>query len=216
MKLVEILVFHLFTAFESLIRTPVQIEKLILIISFILSLYVSCNDDDVPPAENEEEIITDVILSFDALGGVTTITARAVDPDGEGPESIQILDDIVLEPNKTYHLKIALENSVAGESITDEVAAEAAEHLIFLAWTDGLFSDPDGNGNIDNRADPINYLDQDSDGLPLGLETLWTTGEIGAGNFRVVLKHQPGIKSSSSTVTQGETDVDLIWDLRVE
>jgi len=150
------------------------------------------------------------------LGGATPIEVSAKDPDGGGPENIQILDEIVLQPNTTYQLSIYLEHSVGQESLTDEVAEEADEHLFFFEWTDSLFSDPAGNGNVDNRSDIINYLDQDAEGLPLGLTSYWTTGDATLGTFRIVLKHQPGIKTSTSTVVQGETDVDLTWGLRVE
>jgi hypothetical protein len=193
-----------------------NIGKLMLISGITIPLFISCNDDDFPPAENEEEILTDVILSFDALGGATPIEVSAKDPDGGGPENIQILDELVLQPNTTYQLSIFLENSVGQERITDEVSEEADEHLFFFEWTDSLFSDPAGNGNVDNRSDIINYLDQDAEGLPLGLTSYWTTGDATLGTFRIVLKHQPGIKTSTSTVVQGETDVDLTWGLRVE
>ncbi len=45
-----------------------------------------CSDDDAPVAENEEEIITDVTLTFTPAGGGSAITAVAQDPDGEGPD----------------------------------------------------------------------------------------------------------------------------------
>ena len=66
----------------------------------------------------------------------------------------------------------------------------------------GYLDDPDGDGNIDNRDDPVNYGDMDDGGLPVGLLTDWTTACTVEGNvtdiFRVVLKHQPDIKSATS------------------
>ena len=82
-------------------------------------------------------------------------------------------------------------SSSAASDNTSQVEEEAAEHMFFFAWTGDVFSDPTGDGNADNRADDVNYSDQDAGGLPLGLSTEWTTGDASAGTFRVVLKHQP-------------------------
>lgn len=174
----------------------------------------SCDDDSVPAAENEEEVITDILLTFTPAGGGNPLTALSSDPDGEGPAE-RVTEDITLAPNTTYILTIELENKIAGESITEEVRAEANEHLFLFSWADAIFSNPTGNGNIDNRTDPVNYLDTDSQGLDLGLETSWTTADPATGNFRLVLKHQPDSKTVSSGINVGETDVDISWDVLV-
>ena len=171
------------------------------------------DDVDAPECENEEEIIDQVTLTFTPVDGGTTIVAVASDPDGPGPQDLQV-EDINLAQDITYELSITLENTIEGENITEEILEEADEHQIFFGWTGDLFTDPMGDGNIDNRADPVNYNDQDSNGLPLGLSTNWTVGAEGsAGTFRVVLKHQPGEKSEVSTVSDGGTDIDITWNI---
>ena len=196
----------------------IKLNFSLLALLFATLFLFSCEDDDVPPEENEEEIITDVTLTFTPDDGGTPITATAEDPDGEGPQDLAVIDDIVLSENTTYTLTMDLLNSIEGESITEEVEEEDEEHMFFFAWTDGLFSDPDGDGNLGagNRDDAVNYDDSDDDGNPLGLETTWTTADAGNGTFRVVLKHQPDIKSTTSDSTDGETDVDLSWNLLVQ
>jgi hypothetical protein len=105
-------------------------------------------------------------------------------------------------------------NSIEGEDITEEIMEEDEEHMFFFAWTEGIFSDPMGDGNADNRADAVNYNDFDANGQPVGLSTDWTTSAgMTNGTFRVVLKHQPGIKSATSTIADGGTDVDLTWNV---
>jgi hypothetical protein len=178
------------------------------------ALLVSCGDDEAPEAENEEEIITDVTLTFTAAG--ETVVASAQDPDGEGPLDIVVEDAISLSPNTTYTLTLDLQNSVEGESITEEIEEEDAEHMFFFGFTDGIFSDPTGNGNVDNRGDAVNYNDQDPNGFPVGLSTTWTTGDSGTGTFRVILKHQPDIKSATSGSDDGESDIDLTWNISVQ
>lgn len=177
----------------------------------------SCKkDNNAPPIENEEEIITDVFLIFTPAGGGMPMTVVAKDPDGEGPQSLQSLQDITLIQNTTYTLEVFLQNTLVGTDITTEVRKEKDEHMFFFEWPDGLFANPSGNGNVDNRNDLVNYKDQDGNGFPLGLSTSWETGGASFGRFRIVLKHQPsGIKTASSTVNDGETDVDLTWNLSV-
>ncbi|MEL6719641.1 MAG: T9SS type A sorting domain-containing protein [Bacteroidota bacterium] len=182
-----------------------------------LTFTINVNEDpDAPPCENEEEIITDVTLTFTPTDGGEPITASAQDPDGEGPQDLQILDDIVLEQNKEYTLAIELLNAIEGESITEEIMEEDDEHQIFFAWTDGYFTDPMGDGNADDRNDPVNYNDFDENNLPVGLSTSWTTSSVmdNDGTFRVVLKHQPDIKDENSTINDGGTDIDLTFTIR--
>ena len=112
-----------------------------------------------------------------------------------------------------YQLSITLTNSIEGEDITEEIMEEDDEHMFFFEWTDDMFADPNGNGNADNRDDAVNYVDFDENNLPVGLLTDWTTKlEMSTGTFRVVLKHQPDIKSETSTIDDGGTDVDLTWN----
>lgn len=184
-----------------------------------LVLVSSCkkDDDEAPPEENEEEIITDIILTFSPQGGGAAITATAQDPDGEGIQDLQITKEIELAANTTYTMTISLENSIEMEDITTEVEEEGDEHMLFFAFTDGIFSDPSGDGNLDNRADDLNYNDTDKNGNPIGLSTTWTTGAATSGaSFTVVLKHQPDVKSATSGSGEGSTDLDLSWPVTIQ
>lgn len=170
-------------------------------------------DPDAPPCENEEEIITDVILTW--TSELDTVVARAQDPDGEGPLDLVILDDIALLENTTYQLNITVFNNIEGEDLTEEIEAEGDEHMFFFQFNIGIFNNPEGDGNLDNRSDPVNYIDMDEDGLPIGLMTTWTTDSaMENGRFRLILKHQPGQKSGSSNVEDGSTDIDLTFDIK--
>ncbi len=179
-------------------------------------LLYSCKDNDTPEPPKEEEIITRVRLIFSA-DGAAPIVILAEDPDGEGPGEIEVSEAISLSANTIYDLFIELENTIAGEDITEEIEEEGHEHQFFFSFTEDLFENPTGNGNIDTpEAGSVDYQDEDIIGLPIGLITRWRTGASGTGTFRIVLKHQPDIKTSTTTALDGESDVDLEWDLIFE
>jgi hypothetical protein len=118
-------------------------------------------------------------------------------------------------------MTITLINGLANPSdpaydVTAEVEEEGDEHMFFFSWTNNVFSDPTGNGNIDNRNDDVNYEDSDANSFPLGLETSWTTAGVSSGNFRVMLKHQPEQKSATSSSNTGETDLDVTFTVAVQ
>lgn len=194
----------------------------------------ACSDDDDddnvtpvtnPPVENEEEVITDVKLVFTNVNDtMDVVEARAQDPDGEGVQELQVLDTIRLDISKTYELTYEIFNNLEtpGEDIGDEIAEEDDEHQFFYGFTNNAFLNPLGDGNIDTASDPVNYEDEDSDaqdgsGNPVGLVTRWTTSALATsnGSFRVVLNHLPDIKSSTSSVNDGDSDIDLEFVLEI-
>ena len=189
----------------------------------LLSVFVfnACGDDESPGGGDPEEIITDVILTFtDAAGN--TVTAMAQDPDGEGVEDIQATSEINLAPNTSYTLSIQLWNGLVdpAEDIAAEVAEEDDEHQFFFGYSTGSFTEPNitGVGNIAADGGLINYLDEDDNGNPLGLETAWTTAitTFTDRSFRVRLQHQPDIKTATTTADDGDTDIDVTFVLNVQ
>ncbi len=186
--------------------------------------------EEVPEEEHEHEGITHVHLKFTNVADATdTVEVEAVDPDGEGVAELEVLDTINLDQGKTYTLTLEILNEEEheeegeeeheeehGVDIGAEILEEADEHQLFFAFSDGAFSDPSGDGNIDNASDAINYEDEDVNGNPLGLTTTWTAGsELVEGSFRVKLMHQPDIKTASTGADDGDADFDLTFVLNV-
>ncbi len=197
-----------------------------LLVALFLSmgLFVGCSNDDEGDDDHGdgEEVISRVILTFtpEHADEFETVTATWLDEDGEGTGAPTI-DPITLIEGAEYVLTMELTNTLETppEDITGEIDEEAEDHMFFFAFTDGIFGDPAGNGNVDNRGDAVNYNDQDSNGQPLGLSTTWTAGEHteSAGEFTVILKHQPdGQKTATSDVNVGGTDVDITFPLNIE
>lgn len=184
------------------------------------AMFSGCNDDD-PKKEDTPELITKVTLTFTPAAGGAAVVVTATDPDGEGLQDIAADGPINLVKGTSYTLAIGLINGLAAPTdpeynITEEVEEEGDEHMFFFAWTNNVFSNPAGNGNVDNRADAVNYNDEDGDGLPLGLSTDWTAAAASAsGTFRIILKHQPDLKSDISDSTTGDTDVDISFIINI-
>ncbi len=188
-------------------------------------LLIGCSSDD-PKKEDTPELVTKATLTFSSVGGGTPIVVSATDPDGDGVQDIIVEGPINLAANTTYGLGIELINGLVavgqpGYSITSEVEEEGTEHQFFFSWTNSIFFNPEGNGNLDTGTDPVNYQggtnSVDANGLNLGLTTIWTTSStIASGNFRIVLKHQPGSKTATSNASVGETDLDLTFILNVQ
>ncbi len=198
-----------------------NIFKLNYLLFAVLTLFVftACEEDEAVPEEEEEmEVITDVTLIFTPDAG-DVVTATAQDPDGEGVLDLVVKDEIKLQSGTSYTLTFDIMNNLEtpGEDIGDEIAEEDDEHQFFFAWTEGAFSNPSGNGNIDNASDPVNYNDSDGNGNPFGLNTSWTAGNpTTAASFTVRLQHQPDVKTATSGANDGDTDFELQFRLTIE
>lgn len=196
----------------------------VLALLFVMISFLACSDDDdgdaeVPEIEEEVEVITDLTLIFTPTGGGDIVMASAQDPDGEGIEELEIQGDILLAANTEYTLTFNILNGLDPDDVEDigeEIEEEDDEHQIFFNFTDNIFEDPIGNGNIDTASDNVNYNDEDENGLNVGLSTTWTTGAETSGEFRVRLQHQPDIKDATTGSSDGDTDFDVTFGLSVQ
>jgi hypothetical protein len=179
---------------------------------FIGILLSSCVNED-PQKEDVPELITKATLTFTPATG-TPIGVTATDPDGEGVQDIATDGPIILAKATNYVLTIKLINGLAnpgdeGYDVSKEVEEEGDEHQFFFTATSGAFE------TVDTYKGGANS--KDANGLPLGLTTTWVTSNVAtSGEFRVILKHQPGLKSSTSTSNDGETDLDVTFVLSVQ
>ena len=198
---------------------------MLLLIAVSLVWLSGCKNDD-PKPENIPELVTKLTLKFTPAGGGAAVAVTATDPDGEGVQDIKVDGPINLIKGTQYTLSLELINGLYkigedGYNITAEVEEEGDEHQFFFRFSEGAFSSPTGTGNIkDNSSSTdgsINYLDKDVNNLPIGISTSWTSSTVAASDksFRVLLKHQPDIKSGTSTSLDGESDLDISFVLNV-
>jgi hypothetical protein len=199
-----------------------NLQLLAILFSVITIIGCSNNDDDAPEEENEVEVFTDVTLIFTNTADISDVVrASAQDPDGTGIQELQILNAITLAADTEYTLTYEILNALDPadvENIGDEILEEDNEHQFFYSFTEGAFTNPTGNGNIDTAADPINYNDQDENGNPVGLSTTWITASTASSgkSFTVRLQHQPDVKTATSGSNDGDTDFALTFDLNIQ
>lgn len=178
-----------------------SVFKSLFFLSAFSVVLASCKKDQVPV--NEEELITTVKLNFTEVGTGTVTTATFRDIDGEGGNPPSLFETVNLLSGRSYQVRIeVLNESVSpAENITDEIIAEANDHQFYFQ--------PSG------VAVAVTNLDTDPNGLPLGVNSVWTAAATGSGTIRLTLKHKPGIKAANDLLTVGDTDIELDWDVQV-
>jgi hypothetical protein len=94
------------------------------------------------------------------------------------------------------------------DDITLEVEAESDAHRFYYAPTAG--------SNI-----TITGLNNDPNGVPVGISSVWTTGAAATGKVTVTLRHFPGTppgKETSDPVDspKSSTDVEVVFDSKIQ
>ncbi len=200
-----------------------MINLRLLALLFAGLLVISCDDDDdaAPEEENEIEVITNVNLIFTNTADASDVViASAVDPDGAGIMELEVLNAINLSVDTEYMLTYDVLNALDPDDIEDiaeEIEEEDNEHQLFYSFTNNVFANPMGDGNIDNSSDAVVYNDQDENGNNVGLITTWMTSSTPpfTGSFTTRLQHQPDLKSATTGANDGDTDFELTFVLNV-
>jgi hypothetical protein len=187
-------------------------KKLPLYLFGILTMgFASCESED-PVPENDQEVITELILTFVEVNQTLTpigtpFSAIASDPEGIEVGSAPIVQPINLETGKSYVMTIQVLNGIEGENITEEILAEADEHQFYFL-----------GDTFSQNAIAISYIDPS--GKNLGLENILSTSNTAfTGQWRVVLRHDldksfPGATSpnfENFVQAGGESDLDITF-----
>jgi hypothetical protein len=177
-------------------------------------IFSSCsNDDDNPaPPVNEEELITTVTAIYTPVGGGATVTLQYKDLDGEGANAPVITVSGAFAKNKTYNGTVTFKNELANpaEDITPEIVEEGAEHQIFYQKTGTLNAFKYGTA-------ASNF---DTNGKPIGLQSVFTTTEAASGTLTITLRHEPNksaanVASGDITNAAGSTDAEVSFPISV-
>ena len=201
----------------------------IAMLAMLATAFTSCKKDkkDEPapaapaPPANEGELITTMKVILRDSTAHSTAIYEFKDLDGPGGNaaafggSNQSDSVITILSGHIYKASILLldETKSPVDTISNEVEEEGADHMFFFnsitpqvatSYTVNL-----NGGTI------IKYLDSDTNGRGIGLETLWTANPTSSAiePLKIELKHQPGVKDG--TYSPGETDIQVDFKLIV-
>ncbi len=150
--------------------------------------------------ENDEEVITTLTVRLVPVSGGAPLEFTYDDADGPGGNA-PTQQSITLAPNRTYNATVTLLNKTENpvKNVTDEVAAEAAAHRFYYTAQAGT--------NI-----AVTNLNNDGNGIPLGITSTWTTTAAATGKIKVTLRHYPGTppnKAAADLVTDSKSSTDI-------
>ena len=191
-------------------------------------LFIACDKDDAPEAENEMEVFTaavivvtnlfdnsSVIYEFEVEGhehedheehGVLNGSLiQNQEEDDEHGDHIEI----ELESYTDYKFEISFINESDPDNpidLTTEVSEEAEDHHVHYELTG-------------NEIEIVSYDGDtiDKDGFPLNLVTKWKTSTATEIEVKAYLIHKPVTKIGSTRMAfGGATDVELDFEAHVE
>ena len=184
--------------------------KILALFLAIVPFVSSCSsDDDSPEIINEEEVITDVTLTFtNATEGTVTYTYT----DEQYRDDSYVTPVISLTSGETYEVEANFYNNSDpddSELITEEIEEEKDDHFLTYGFSDAEVEFTRTDGDIST----------DSDGIQIGLSTQWIAGTAGTGDVVVSLIHQPTEKITDpeeGSVVGGETDAEVTFSLEIQ
>jgi len=185
-----------------------------LLVAALGGAFTACKKDDdtptpPPPPVNQVELITSVKLFFTSPDSTDQREWSWRDVDGDGGNA-PVITAVPLAANAVYAVRVEVldeSNPNDVEDITEEILLEDDEHQFFFIVTGANAT--------------IQYTDQDGNGNPLGVQTLWTLGAVSNGDVTVILRHEldkgaPGVNAGDITNAGGDTDIEISFPVVLE
>ena len=181
--------------------------KFFLSLFLCVALATSCsNDDDNPDPVNEEELITNVILTFtNNADSNDTVVMSSIAPDGQDGTSTETIVGSFTS-GATYSLRLAITNASetpADDVLNDDIIPEADEHFFTYAVNSINLTMTRDAGDVDGP-----------DGNKLGVNTTWVAGATSTGNVQISLTHEPTSVDDSTgfgTASGGSQDLNITF-----
>ena len=184
-------------------------------------LFISCDKDDTPDAENEIEVFTKAVIVVTNLSDDSSETYNfEVEEHDHGHDHGVLVQnqegddhgdhtEIELESSSEYKFEITFLNESDPNNVidmTEEVIEEKDEHHVFYELIgDGISYDTTSGDTLD------------SDGNALNLVTKWTTTNATVVDVEAYLIHQPTSKTGTTRDDfGGATDVEIEFEAHVE
>ena len=183
-------------------------------------LFISCDKDDTPDAENEIEVFTKAVIVVTNLSDDSseTYNFEVEEHDHEHSVIVQAQEDeeghgdhteIELESDSEYKFEITFLNDSDPNNVidmTEEVIEEKDEHLVFYELIgDGISYDTTSGDTLDSELNALNLV------------TKWTTTAATVVDVEAYLIHQPTSKTGTTRDDfGGATDVEIEFEAHVE
>ena len=199
---------------KTSIKKTKQFKVYALAVVTALTFSACSNDDDnnPPPPVNEEELITTVTAIFTPEGGGSAITLQYKDLDGEGANAPVITVSSPFAKNKTYNGAVTFKNELANpaEDITPEIVEEGVDHQLFYQKT----------GTLNAFSYGIASSNFDTNGKPVGLQSVFVTTGEASGTLTISLRHTPdknasNVSAGDITNAGGSTDAEVTFLISV-
>jgi len=182
-----------------------EMKKMALSVLMAVVLLTSCKKNVVEP--NDEEVITTMRLTFVPVGGGATLIYQFDDPDGPGGTA-PTQQEIVLAPTRSYNVSVQLLNKTETpvKDVTLEVQREADAHRFYY--------EPATGSNV-----TVSGLNNDGNGVPLGITSTWATGAVATGKLKVTLRHYPSTppgKAIADLVSSTKSGTDIVVEFNTK
>ena len=185
-----------------------QLIKMALGLVLFSAVLGSCEKNNAEEG-NDEEVITTMRLTFLPTGGGAAVTYQFDDADGPGGNAAT-QDAIVLAPQRQYAVTLQLLNKTKTpvEDITVEVANEPGAHRFYYELSAG--------SNI-----MVSGLNTDGAGIPLGINSTWTTSAAATGKVKITLRHYAGTPPAKAIAdavnsSKSSTDIEVEFNTRLQ
>ena len=191
--------------------------KATLLSSFLL--FISCDKDDTPDAENEMEVFTKAVIVVTNLSDNSSVTYEFEVEEHDHEHGVLVQNqegddhgdhtEIELESDSEYKFEITFLNDSDPNNIidmTEEVIEEADNHHVFYELVgNGITYDSTSGDTFDSNSNPLNLV------------TKWTTTTATEVEVEAYLLHQPTSKTGNTRNDfGGATDVEIEFEAHVE
>lgn len=169
----------------------------------------ACSSGEPDEGAGEEELITEVLLTFTPTTGTATPQTLMVEFDADGTNPTFSPARLALEAGRTYIGTMRVLGP--DEDITEEIRDEAEEHL--FRYT--LAPASAGTVTITDTESDYGTMDQNGGDFAVGLtfQLQVAAGASGDGTLDALLYHFDEGPKTSSTDTSDEIDVDIAFPL---
>ena len=175
-----------------------------------IQVVIDQNNSCYPDPVVEEEVITTMTITLQPSDGGADVVLETRDIDGGGPDIPVVTVSGNLFANTEYSGSIVLLNETVdpAENMTEEIEEESLEQQFFYTIGSGLNAITE-------------YMDEDPEGNPIGLDFTLTTTAASSGAITFTLRHEPvksaeGVADGDITNAGGETDIEATFTVTIE